>query len=126
MDLLGIGPLELILIFLVILLVLGPNDLIKTGKKIGRFLRKLTHSETWKSIRTTGEELRKLPTQLIREAEIESYLAENPEFNIAPPDKNREYSSIDQDPPGVEEGLKAWTTPPETSPTPPPTEDNNG
>ncbi len=31
MDFLGIGPLELLFIFIIILVVLGPNEMIKTG-----------------------------------------------------------------------------------------------
>ena len=35
MEFLGIGPLELLLIFVIILLILGPKDMIKTGNTIG-------------------------------------------------------------------------------------------
>ena len=40
MEILGIGPLELIFILLIALIVLGPGDMVKTGRTIGRFLIK--------------------------------------------------------------------------------------
>jgi len=113
MELLGIGPLELLFILLIVLMVLGPDELVATGRKIGRLLGTVSRSETWRSIRSTGEELRRLPTKLMREAEIESYLAENPDLGDHQPGKKTEMKT--DPPPGqqqVEEGFKAWTTPP--------------
>lgn len=113
MELLGIGPLELIFILLIVLLILGPEELAATGKKLGRFLRALNRSETWRSIRKTGEELRSLPTKLMREAEIESYLAENPDRRKkAPAAKTEPEQERTPEPKELEEGIKAWTTPP--------------
>lgn len=71
MDLLGVGPLELILVFLIIFLVLGPDDLAATGKKIGRFLSTVRKSEFWKGVNEVSKEIRTLPTTLMREAELE-------------------------------------------------------
>ena len=71
MDLLGVGPLELILVFLIIFLVLGPDDLAATGKKIGRFLSTFRKSEFWKGVNEVSKEIRTLPTTLMREAELE-------------------------------------------------------
>jgi len=71
MDLLGVGPLELILVFLIIFLVLGPEDLAATGKKIGRFLSTVRKSEVWKGVNEVSKEIRTLPTTLMREAELE-------------------------------------------------------
>ena len=68
MELLGIGPLELIFIILLILLVLGPKDMVKTGRSIGQFLRKTIFSPTWVDIQ---KKMRNLPGQLIQEAGIE-------------------------------------------------------
>ena len=114
MELLGIGPLELIFVLLIVLLVLGPDDLVSTGKKIGRFMRTVSRSETWRSIRQTAEDLRRLPTKLMREAEIESYLEEHPDLRKKSeeqkPTEPKEVSPADQK--ALEEGVKAWTTPP--------------
>lgn len=71
MDLFGVGPLELIMLFLIIFLVLGPNDLAATGKKIGRFLSTVRKSEFWHGVNEVSKEIRSLPTTLMREAELE-------------------------------------------------------
>ena len=71
MDLLGVGPLELIFILVIIFLVLGPNDLAATGKKIGRFLSTVRKSEFWRGVTQVSREMRDLPTTLMREAELE-------------------------------------------------------
>ena len=71
MDLLGVGPLELIFVLLIIFLVLGPNDIAATGKKIGRFLAAVRKSEFWRGVNQITREVRTLPTTLMREAELE-------------------------------------------------------
>ncbi len=71
MNLLGIGPLELLLIFLLVIIIFGPKDLQKTGKAIGRGLNKLIHSAEWRVITQTGKELKNLPTRLMRDANLE-------------------------------------------------------
>ncbi len=71
MDLLGVGPLELIFVLLIIFLVLGPNDMAKTGKKLGRFLASVRKSEFWSGVTKVTREMRDLPNTLMREAELE-------------------------------------------------------
>lgn len=71
MDILGIGPTELVFIILIALILLGPKEMEKTGRTIGRFLRDLTRSESWRAFRDTSRELRNLPNRLMREANIE-------------------------------------------------------
>lgn len=71
MDLLGVGPLELVLLLVIVFLVLGPDDLAATGKKIGRFLSTVRKSEFWRGVNDVSKEIRSLPTTLMREAELE-------------------------------------------------------
>ncbi len=71
MDLLGVGPLELVFILLIVFLILGPNDLAATGKKLGRFLSTVRKSEFWRGVTQVTKEMRDLPTTLMREAELE-------------------------------------------------------
>jgi Sec-independent protein translocase protein TatA len=71
MELLGIGPLELMFIILIALILIGPKDMAKTGRTIGRTLRKIMTSNEWKMINQTSREIRNLPTRLIREAGLE-------------------------------------------------------
>jgi len=71
MDILGIGPLELIGILLILFIVMGPGDLVKMGTTLGRALRNLRRSDTWKAVQQATSELRSLPESLARQANIE-------------------------------------------------------
>ena len=71
MDIFGIGPTELVFIILIALILLGPKEMEKTGRTIGRFLRDLTKSDSWRTFRDTSRELRNLPNRLMREANLE-------------------------------------------------------
>lgn len=71
MDIFGIGPTEIVFVILLALILLGPKEMEKTGRTIGRFLRDLTRSEGWRAFRDTSRELRNLPNRLMREANIE-------------------------------------------------------
>ena len=71
MEILGIGPLELFFILIVALIVLGPNDMVKTGRMLGRWLRKVVTSPGWQTVQQTSRDLRYLPNKLMREAGLE-------------------------------------------------------
>ena len=71
MEILGVGVPELIFVVIIALLVLGPKDMQKTGKMLGKWLRDITRSEGWKIFQQTSREIRTLPTKLIREANQE-------------------------------------------------------
>ena len=72
MDIFGIGPTELVFIILIALIILGPKDMQKTGRTIGRFLRNLTTSDGWRVFRDTSREIRNIPNRLMREAPTKS------------------------------------------------------
>ena len=74
MEFLGVGPTELLFIIVIAIIVLGPKDMAKTGGVIGGWLNKFVHSDTWKAIRNTSDELRHLPTRLMREDNLKKYL----------------------------------------------------
>jgi len=71
MEILGVGMQELIFIVIIALIVLGPKDMQKAGKTIGRWLNQLIRSDTWKLFQQTSSELRNLPRNLIKEANME-------------------------------------------------------
>jgi len=71
MDIFGIGPTELVFIILIALIILGPKEMEKTGRTIGRWLRNMTTSDGWRAFRDTSREIRNLPNRLIREANLE-------------------------------------------------------
>jgi Sec-independent protein translocase protein TatA len=112
MDILGIGPLELFFIVIIALIVLGPNDMVKAGRTLGRFMRTIIMSDTWRTIRRASDDIRNLPNRLMREAGIEEdelrkelNLAETIRKEIDPESIHKE---IDE----VQEGIAEWTTPP--------------
>lgn len=71
MEILGIGMPELVFIFIIALLILGPKDMQKAGKTIGKFLRNVITSDGWKLFQQTSRDLRTLPNRLMREANEE-------------------------------------------------------
>ena len=71
MEILGIGMSELIFVIIIALIVLGPKDMQKAGKTIGKWLRSIVTSDGWKFFQQTSRELRTLPNKLMREANEE-------------------------------------------------------
>ena len=39
MKILNIGPMELVFILIIVLIVLGPKDMVQYGRKLGKFIR---------------------------------------------------------------------------------------
>ncbi len=74
MELLGVGPMELVFIVIIALIVLGPKDMAKAGRTIGKFMRDVVKSDTWRAIKTTTRELEHLPNRIMREAGLEDDL----------------------------------------------------
>lgn len=109
MEILGIGPLELIFILLIALVVLGPNDMVKAGRTIGRFLNRLIKSPTWNTLLKTTQELKHIPTKLMREANLEEIKDITSPQKILQdagvPDLKNISTSINQD-------LSDWLNPP--------------
>ncbi len=73
MEILGIGFSELVFIVIIILLVMGPKDMQKTGRMLGRWLNGIVTSDGWKVFQKTTHEIRTLPTKLMREANLENF-----------------------------------------------------
>ena len=106
MEILGIGPLELFFILLIALIILGPGDMVKAGRTLGRFLRKVVTSQEWRTIQKASKELRYLPNRLMREASIEDLSKNFSEINKIGGQISSEVKKVEND-------LSSWTTPPE-------------
>jgi Sec-independent protein translocase protein TatA len=106
MEILGIGPLELFFILLIALIILGPGDMVKAGKTLGRFLRKIITSPEWRTIQKASRELKYLPNRLIREAGMEDLSKEFVEINKIGGQISSEIKKVEND-------LSSWTTPPD-------------
>jgi len=103
MEIFGIGAPELVFILIIALIVLGPRDMQKAGRTIGRWLNQLIRSDSWKVFQRTSAELRNLPRNLMREANME----------IAELDKDLR-KAID---PRLDPVERAASEPPSTTPT---------
>ncbi len=71
MEILGIGFSELAFILIIAIIILGPKDMQKAGRTIGRWLNQLIRSDGWKVFQKTSTEIRNLPRNLMREANME-------------------------------------------------------
>ena len=100
MEILGIGPLELLFILLIALIILGPKDLQKTARTIGKGLNQLVSSDTWKTVTEASRKLRTLPSELMREANLEELQKTT----------SQELSETAKE---TQKALRAWTTPSE-------------
>lgn len=74
MSFFGIGPMELIFILIIMILVLGPKNMVVSAQKLGVTLRRIVKSPLWATVMDTSREIREIPTRLIRDAGIEEDL----------------------------------------------------
>lgn len=71
LNILGIGPLEVLFFVVLLLLLFGPTDLVKMARRIGAFINRMTRSQNFQAIQQTSAEIRKLPERLIQEAQLD-------------------------------------------------------
>ena len=114
MEILGIGPSELIFIVIIALIILGPKDMQKAGRTIGKWLRSIVTSDGWKVFQQTSRELRTLPNRLIRDANDELNQIGKELNNAANPAVNRS-----NNPNSPSRSQPMPTTPPENKIAPP-------
>ncbi len=110
MSIFGIGPLELIAILVIALLILGPKDIAKMSRTVGKWLRTIINSETWRIIRGAATEIRNIPNRLMRESGLEDLnLPTEKEINdlVGVEQLNKEITGINTD-------LSDWTSQPNT------------
>ncbi len=105
MDILGIGPLELLFILLIALIVVGPKDLAKVGRTMGRTLNRIYRSDSWRVLNEASQTIRTLPNRLAREAALEDLDAVKEDM-----DKTRE--ELESEARKFDQSLQAWTQSP--------------
>jgi|GEM_PF-2676595 len=76
MELFGVGPLEFLLVLVLALVILGPQDMVGTARKIGQWIYRIVRSPTWRAIISTTQDLRELPQKIVREAGLEEAMNE--------------------------------------------------
>lgn len=104
MDIFGVGPLEFFLILIITLIILGPNDMAKAGRAIGRFLRRIVMSEEWRIITQSAREFRRLPQRLMHEAAIEDIKKELPDLR-----RDADLDGLTQDLTQWQRDVSGWT-----------------
>lgn len=141
MEVLGVGPLELFFILIIALIFLGPRDMVKAGRTMGKYMRKIVMSPTWRMVQQTSREIRTLPNKLIREAGLEEDVKELDQlrkdvgnqigsmrkpFSATASEVNEDIQEVQASlnaqtltaasvATTVQGGLAAWTTPPPAS-----------
>ena len=76
MEILNIGPLELLVILVLAVLMFGPEDIVNFAHKAGRWIYNLRKSELWQEIVGTTKEIQELPQKIIKDAELEETMKE--------------------------------------------------
>jgi len=109
MDFLGVGPLELVFIIILALIIFGPNDLVKAGKTLGRFMRRVITSDGWKAFQQTRKGMSNIPTMLMREAGLEE---EDLRKLSGLEDIENATKDIKNSTRDIGNQMSAWTTPP--------------
>jgi len=122
MEILGVGPLEILFIFMIALIVLGPKDMKKAGLTMGRFMRKIITSQGWREFQQGWRNLRYLPNRLMREAgmeeEVKSLNESLKELKDLKP--SFDFKDVDQAIKETENDISAWLKPPVIDSPPPP------
>ena len=108
MDIFGIGPLEFFLILIIALIILGPNDMAKAGRSLGRLLRRLVMSDEWRIITQSASEFRHLPNRLIREAGIEEIKKELPDIQ-----RDADLEGLNRELRDWQKDVSSWTKQPD-------------
>jgi hypothetical protein len=76
MQILNLGIWEIFFVLLIMLIVLGPDNMMKTARDLGRFVSRATKSPMWATLLSTSREIRELPTRIVREAGMEETIKE--------------------------------------------------
>lgn len=124
MDFLGVGVPEILFVLIIALLIIGPKDMSKTARTIGRFLNRMYKSEEWRALTQASRTLRTLPNRLAREAELEELETIKETLKDTTKDLDRTQREIAQETRATTSALltqddetakamKAWTTPPD-------------
>jgi sec-independent protein translocase protein TatA len=67
MNIFNIGIPELLLIFVIALIVLGPRNMVSTSRQLSGAIRKFISSNTWKSIINSTQEIRNMQDKIIND-----------------------------------------------------------
>lgn len=92
MKIIGIGPLEFVLMLVIALLLFKPSDLVEGGRKLGQFLNKVKKSEYWAAFRDFRKSINQVGQNIISDNGLEEL---KQELDIMP-DLNKFRNELDQ------------------------------
>ena len=131
MEILGIGPSELLFIVIIALIVLGPRDMQKAGRTLGKYMRKIVTSDGWKIFQQTSREIQTLPNRLMREAaldelkETQKDIGQSLDFNPRPSEAASANPSDPEPDPEPDNSILPPAPPPTSRPSTPDDEEEN-
>lgn len=68
MEFLNLGWLEIALILVLSFIVLGPGKMVKTGRDLGSWIRKLSREQLFRDVVQTTDEIRRYPRKIFDES----------------------------------------------------------
>jgi sec-independent protein translocase protein TatB len=131
MEILGIGPSELLFIVIIALIVLGPRDMQKAGRTLGKYMRRIVTSDGWKIFQQTSREIQTLPNRLMREAaldelkEAQKDIGQSLDFNRGLSEPASTNPSDPEPAPETDNSIRPPASPPTSSPGAPDDEEKN-
>ena len=76
MKVFNIGVGEVLFIIILAVIIFGPENLVKSARDMGVFLRKVTKSPYWQEVWATRRDLEEIPKMLAKEANLKETLRE--------------------------------------------------
>jgi Sec-independent protein translocase protein TatA len=76
MKVFNIGVGEILFIIILAVIIFGPENLVKSAREMGGFLRKVTKSPYWQEVWATRRDLEEIPRMLAKEANLKETLRE--------------------------------------------------
>jgi Sec-independent protein translocase protein TatA len=76
MKVFNIGLGEILFIIILAVIIFGPENLVKSAREMGVFLRKVTKSPYWQEVWATRRDLEEIPRMLAKEANLKETLRE--------------------------------------------------
>jgi Sec-independent protein translocase protein TatA len=125
MNILGIGIPELIIIFIVAMIFLGPGNMVKTASQVSAAIKKLLNSEMWRSMVNSTKEIRTIQGQIIKETGLPETIQSLKQSTriITNPALEQWRSTVDttKPAPNLRADFPDTTAPPDTTPVSPET-----
>jgi len=119
MNIFGIGTQELIFLLILAFLLLGPEESVTVARSLGRLLRKVYMSTTWRLIARLRYELENIVREEIRKAGLEELERLQREGVWPPPELNPDIGTLLAEPPTPKPAAAAEVHPATTvSPAP--------